>query len=226
APGYHSLILARFVTGLPHGAYFGVAALVAASMVPSHKRAAAVSQVMLGLTIAILIGNPLATLMGQSIDWRYAFVAVALIALLTMLLVAWVLPLDRSEHRSNPLTELQAFRRIQVWYALGIGAIGFAGMFCVFSYLAVTLLEVTRVSPLVVPVAVATFGAGTLAGNLLGGWLFERLQFRAVAVVLIWSVLVLLFFPFAVQTLWSALLAAFLVGTMVALSPPLQTRLM
>lgn len=226
APGYHSLILARFVTGLPHGAYFGVAALVAASMVPSHKRAAAVSQVMLGLTIAILIGNPLATLMGQSIDWRYAFVAVALIALLTMLLVAWVLPLDRSEHRSNPLSELQAFRRIQVWYALGIGAIGFAGMFCVFSYLAVTLLEVTRVSPLVVPVAVATFGAGTLAGNLLGGWLFERLQFRAVAVVLIWSVLVLLFFPFAVQTLWSALLAAFLVGTMVALSPPLQTRLM
>ena len=226
APGYHSLMLARFVTGLPHGAYFGVAALVAASMVPPHRRAAAVSQVMLGLTIAILIGNPLATLVGQSMDWRYAFVAVSVIALVTMGLIAWFLPLDRSERRSNPLAELQAFRRIQVWYALGIGAIGFAGMFCVFSYLAVTLLEVTRVSPLVVPVAVATFGAGTLAGNLLGGWLFERLQFGAVGVVLIWSVLVLLFFPFAVQTLWSALLAAFLVGTMVALSPPLQTRLM
>ena len=226
APGYHSLMLARFVTGLPHGAYFGVAALVAASMVPPHRRAAAVSQVMLGLTIAILIGNPLATLVGQSMDWRYAFVAVSVIALVTIGLIAWFLPLDRSERRSNPLAELQAFRRIQVWYALGIGAIGFAGMFCVFSYLAVTLLEVTRVSPLVVPVAVATFGAGTLAGNLLGGWLFERLQFGAVGVVLIWSVLVLLFFPFAVQTLWSALLAAFLVGTMVALSPPLQTRLM
>ena len=226
APGYHSLMLARFVTGLPHGAYFGVAALVAASMVPPHRRAAAVSQVMLGLTIAILIGNPLATLVGQSMDWRYAFVAVSVIALVTIGLIAWFLPLDRSERRSNPLAELQAFRRIQVWYALGIGAIGFAGMFCVFSYLAVTLLEVTQVSPLVVPVAVATFGAGTLAGNLLGGWLFERLQFGAVGVVLIWSVLVLLFFPFAVQTLWSALLAAFLVGTMVALSPPLQTRLM
>ncbi|MEE3157567.1 MAG: MFS transporter, partial [Pseudomonadota bacterium] len=72
----------------------------------------------------------------------------------------------------------------------------------------------------------ATFGAGTLVGNLAGGWLFERLQFAAVGVVLLWSVAVLLLFPFAVQTLWSALLAAFLVGTMVALSPPLQTRLM
>ncbi|HCA24532.1 MAG TPA: MFS transporter [Pseudomonas sp.] len=226
APDYHSLLLARFVAGLPHGAYFGVAALVAASLVAPNKRAAAISLVMLGLTLAILVGNPLATLLGQQIDWRYAFVAVAVIALLTVLLIALFLPLDRSVVRSNPLAELQAFRRIQVWYALGIGAIGFAGMFCVFSYLAVTLLEVTGVAPLVVPLAVATFGAGTLVGNLAGGWLFERLQFAAVGVVLLWSVAVLLLFPFAVQTLWSALLAAFLVGTMVALSPPLQTRLM
>ena len=222
APDYHSLLLARFVAGLPHGAYFGVAA----SLVAPNKRAAAISLVMLGLTLAILVGNPLATLLGQQIDWRYAFVAVAVIALLTVLLIALFLPLDRSVVRSNPLAELQAFRRIQVWYALGIGAIGFAGMFCVFSYLAVTLLEVTGVAPLVVPLAVATFGAGTLVGNLAGGWLFERLQFAAVGVVLLWSVAVLLLFPFAVQTLWSALLAAFLVGTMVALSPPLQTRLM
>ena len=226
APDYHSLLLARFVAGLPHGAYFGVAALVAASLVAPNKRAAAISLVMLGLTLAILVGNPLATLLGQQIDWRYAFVAVAVIALLTVLLIALFLPLDRSVVRSNPLAELQAFRRIQVWYALGIGAIGFAGMFCVFSCLAVTLLEVTGVAPLVVPLAVATFGAGTLVGNLAGGWLFERLQFAAVGVVLLWSVAVLLLFPFAVQTLWSALLAAFLVGTMVALSPPLQTRLM
>lgn len=226
APDYRSLLLARFVAGLPHGAYFGVAALVAASLVAPNKRAAAISLVMLGLTLAILVGNPLATLLGQQIDWRYAFVAVAVIALLTVLLIALFLPLDRSVVRSNPLAELQAFRRIQVWYALGIGAIGFAGMFCVFSYLAVTLLEVTGVAPLVVPLAVATFGAGTLVGNLAGGWLFERLQFAAVGVVLLWSVAVLLLFPFAVQTLWSALLAAFLVGTMVALSPPLQTRLM
>ncbi|HCL40708.1 MAG TPA: MFS transporter, partial [Pseudomonas sp.] len=113
APDYHSLLLARFVAGLPHGAYFGVAALVAASLVAPNKRAAAISLVMLGLTLAILVGNPLATLLGQQIDWRYAFVAVAVIALLTVLLIALFLPLDRSVVRSNPLAELQAFRRIQ-----------------------------------------------------------------------------------------------------------------
>ena len=226
APGYHSLILARFVAGLPHGAYFGVAALVAASLVEPHKRAAAVSQVMLGLTLAILIGNPLATMLGQSISWRFAFVAVAVIALITVAMIALFLPLDAQHKPSNPLTELQAFRRPQVWFALGIGAIGFAGMFCVFSYLAMTLLDVTKVDRALVPLAMAAFGLGAIIGNLAGGWLFERLQFRAVGVVLIWSTLVLLLFPLAAQSMWSILLASVAVGSMVALSPPLQTRLM
>ncbi|SDS41794.1 MFS transporter, DHA1 family, inner membrane transport protein [Halopseudomonas sabulinigri] len=226
APDYHSLMLARFVAGLPHGAYFGVAALVAASLVAPNKRAAAVSQVMLGLTVAILVGNPLATALGQSVSWRYAFVAVAVIALLTVLMIALFLPLDAQHKPSNPLTELQAFRRPQVWFALGIGAIGFAGMFCVFSYLAMTLLDVTKVERSMVPLAMAAFGLGAIIGNLAGGWLFERLQFRAVGVVLVWSALVLLLFPLAAQALWSILLASVAVGTMVALSPPLQTRLM
>ena len=226
APGYHSLMVARFIAGLPHGAYFGVAALVAASLVAPNKRAAAVSQVMLGLTVAILIGNPLATMLGQSISWRYAFVAVAVIALLTIVMVAIFVPFEAQHKPSNPLTELQAFRRPQVWFALGIGAIGFAGMFCVFSYLAMTLLDVTKVDRALVPLAMAAFGVGAIIGNLAGGWLFERLQFRAVGVVLVWSTLVLLLFPLAAQAMWSILLASVAVGSMVALSPPLQTRLM
>ena len=226
APGYHSLMVARFIAGLPHGAYFGVAALVAASLVAPNKRAAAVSQVMLGLTVAILIGNPLATMLGQSISWRYAFVAVAVIALLTIVMVAIFVPLEAQHKPSNPLTELQAFRRPQVSFALGIGAIGFAGMFCVFSYLAMTLLDVTKVPRAMVPLAMAAFGVGAILGNLAGGWLFERLQFRAVGVVLVWSIIVLLLFPLAAQAMWSILLASVAVGSMVALSPPLQTRLM
>tara|TARA_R110000764_G_scaffold239296_1_gene338357 strand:+ start:34569 stop:35789 length:1221 start_codon:yes stop_codon:yes gene_type:complete len=226
APGYHSLMVARFIAGLPHGAYFGVAALVAASLVAPNKRAAAVSQVMLGLTVAILIGNPLATMLGQSISWRYAFVAVAVIALLTIVMVAIFVPFEAQHKPSNPLTELQAFRRPQVWFALGIGAIGFAGMFCVFSYLAMTLLDVTKVPRAMVPLAMAAFGVGAILGNLVGGWLFERLQFRAVGVVLVWSTVVLLLFPLAAQAMWSILLASVAVGSMVALSPPLQTRLM
>jgi DHA1 family inner membrane transport protein len=226
APGYGSLLLFRFIAGLPHGAYFGVAALVAAGLVPPAQRAAAVSRVMLGLTSAILVGNPLATWLGQWLSWRYAFGLVGLIALATVAMLFAFLPLERDEARSSPVQELGALRRIQVWLALGIGAIGFAGMFCVFSYLAPTLMEVTGVRHSLIPVALAVFGLGAVAGNIAGGWLFDRLQFGAVGGLLGWSALVLLLFPLAAQAWWSALLSVFAVGTMVSLSPPLQTRLM
>src|SRR5690606_11313389 len=153
APGYHSLMVLRFIAGLPHGAYFGVAVLVAASMVPLNRRARAVSRVMLGLSVAILIGNPLATWLGQTLSWRAAFALVGAIALLTMALVALFLPLDRDEKRNAPAQELRAFNRPPVWLALAIGSIGFAGMFCVFSYLAPTLLEVTGVHQRWIPIA-------------------------------------------------------------------------
>jgi DHA1 family inner membrane transport protein len=226
APDYHSLMLFRFIAGLPHGAYFGVAMLVAASMVAPDQRAKAVSRVLAGLTIAMLIGNPTATWLGQWLSWRWAFGLVGLIALLTVLLVAIFLPLDRSEQRNDPRRELRDFNRKQVWLALAISSVGFAGMFCVFSYLAPTLLEVTGVGEGWIPVALAAFGLGGIVGNLFGGWLFDRLGFRAVAWLLLWSIFVLLVFPFAAHSLWTILPAAFAVGTMVSLAPTLQTHLM
>ncbi|OEC36208.1 MFS transporter, DHA1 family, inner membrane transport protein [Pseudomonas cuatrocienegasensis] len=226
ASDYPWLMLFRFLAGLPHGAYFGVAMLVAASMAPPHKRAKAVSRVLMGLSIAILIGNPVATWLGQTLSWRYAFALVGLIALCTVAMVAIFLPLDRSEVRSSPLGELRAFNRAPVWLALLIGSIGFAGMFCVFSYMAPTLLQVTRVDPGWIPVALAIFGLGGILGNLAGGWLFDRLRFKAVAWILLWSALVLGLFPLAADSLWTLLPAIFMVGTMVALAPALQTHLM
>lgn len=226
ATDYHALMLNRFIAGLPHGAYFGVASLVAASMVAPDKRANAVSRVMLGLTVAILIGNPLATWLGQWLSWRSAFALVGAIALLTVALVFIYLPASRQEETSNPIRELRAFNQPQVWLALAISSIGFAGMFCVFSYLAPTLLEVTRVHEAWIPFALAAFGLGTIVGNMAGGWLFDRLKFKSVALVLLWSTAVLLLFPLSVHSIWSVLPAVFAVGTMVALAPPLQTHLM
>lgn len=226
APDYHSLLLFRFIAGLPHGAYFGVAMLVAASMVAPDQRAKAVSRVLAGLTIAMLIGNPIATWLGQWLSWRWAFGLVGLIALLTVLLVAIFLPLDRSEPRNNPMRELRDFNRKQVWLALAISSVGFAGMFCVFAYLAPTLLEVTGVSENWIPVGLAAFGLGGIIGNLFGGWLFDRLRFKAIPLLMLWSIAVLLVFPFATHSLWTILPAAFAVGTMVSLSPALQTHLM
>ncbi|SEL04268.1 MFS transporter, DHA1 family, inner membrane transport protein [Pseudoxanthomonas sp. GM95] len=226
APNYQMALLFRFIAGLPHGAYFGVAALVAASMSAPNRRAAAVSRVLMGLSVAMLIGNPLATWLGQVLSWRYAFGLVGLVALLTVVLVFAFLKPDPDEPRQNPLTELRAFNQAQVWYALAIGAIGFAGMFCVFSYLAPTLMHVTGLSEHWVPMAMAAFGIGGMLGNVVGGWLFDKLQFRAVAVMLVWSCVMLMLFPMAAHSLWTILPAVIAVGTMVGLSPALQTRLM
>lgn len=226
APNYESLLIFRFIAGLPHGTYFGVSALVVASLVPAHQRGKAVSRVLIGLTLAVLIGNPLATWLGQSLSWRYAFALVAAISLITVTLIAIFLPLNRQQVRNNPLHEMKAFNRPQVWLAMLIGATGFAGVFCVFSYLAPTLLEVTRVDKLWIPVAMAAFGAGGFVGNIVGGWLFDRYQFKAVGAVLLWTTLILLAFPSATSQLWSILLAVFFVGTVMALAPTLQTHLM
>ncbi|TRZ61823.1 MFS transporter [Pseudomonas alloputida] len=226
APSFGGLVTFRFISGLPHGAYFGIAAVVASSMVAKDQRAGAVARVMMGLTLAMLLGNPVATFLGQYFGWRSAFVLVGTIALCTIALVWRFVPQRHDETRSDPRKELQAFALPQVWMALAIASIGFAGMFCVFSYLAPTMLHVTQVSPQWIPFGLAAFGVGGIVGNIAGGKLFDRLQFRAVGLVLMWSVAVLLFFTFAAQALWSLLLGIGLVGTMIALAAPLQIRLM
>lgn len=226
APSFGGLVAFRFISGLPHGAYFGIAAVVASSMVAKDQRAGAVARVMMGLTLAMLLGNPVATFLGQYVGWRSAFVLVGMIALCTIALVWRFVPQRPDEVRSDPRKELQAFTLPQVWMALAIASIGFAGMFCVFSYLAPTMLQVTQVSPQWIPFGLAAFGVGGIVGNIAGGKLFDRLQFRAVGLVLVWSIAVLLFFTFAAQALWSLLLGVGLVGTMIALAAPLQIRLM
>ncbi|MBK1851883.1 MFS transporter [Marinobacter sp. 1-4A] len=226
AGSYETLMVSRFVAGLPHGAYFGVAALVAASLVPLNQRAKAVSFIMMGLALALLFGNPLATLLGQHLEWRYAFGFVAVIAAITTVLVFVFLPLNRDEVRHSSLSELRAFNSPQILYPLAIGAVGFAGMFCVFSYLAPTLLNVTQVEPIWIPVGLFVFGLGGFVGNILGGWLFDRFQFRSVGLILLWAAVVLALFPVATGSLWSILIACFLVALMVAMGPALQTHLM
>ena len=225
-PTYESLLVFRFIAGLPHGAYFGVAALTAVAISPPNKRGRAISLVMLGLTLAILIGNPLATWLGQVIDWRWVFAAVALVALGTALLLAIWLPAGIDGPKPRPLDEMRAFNRLPVWQALAVGAIGFAGMFSVFSYLAPTMLEVTRVPPAWIPLGLVGFGVGGVIGNFAGGWLSDRFQLRGAWMVLAWAMVALLLFPWLANTLPTILLATVMIGLMGALGPILQSHLM
>ncbi len=225
-PTYASLLLFRFIAGLPHGAYFGVAALTAVAISPPNRRGRAVSLVMLGLTLAILIGNPLATWVGQVIEWRWIYAAVAVIAVTTVVLLGVWLPAHIDGPKKKPLAELRAFNRLPVWQALGIGAIGFAGMFSVFSYLAPTMLEVTGVSAAWIPLGLVGFGIGGVVGNFVGGWLYDHYKLRGAGAVLIWAIVALLLFPLMAQSLPTILVATIAIGLMGALGPILQSHLM
>ncbi|WP_161534790.1 MFS transporter [Bradyrhizobium sp. LCT2] len=225
APGFGWMIAARFLAGLPHGAYFGIAALVAASLVPQHRRSRAIGQVMLGLTGATIIGVPLANLVGQTVGWRASFGLVSLLALLTVLLCALFAPRDQAG-RSDPLRELGALRSGRVWITLAIGAIGFGGMFAVYTYLATTLIEVTKVSPAVIPFFLAVFGVGATLGNLFVPRFADRALMPTAGVILLFSAVALLVFPLAAGNPWLLAIDIFAIGAGVSLGAILQTRLM
>jgi len=226
APGYLSLNLLRFATGLPHGTYFGVAALVAATLAPPGRRARAVGLVMLGLTGATLVGVPIAAWLGQLFGWRAAFVFVGVVALVAVVLLRRDIPELAPAAGASPWRELGALRRKQVWFTLGIGAIGFGGMFAVFSYIKPTLTEVAGLSVNHVPFVLALFGVGMVTGNLVGSRLADKSLMRTIAGVLVYSALVLALFTFAAHHVLTAAVAVFLIGTIVAIAPALQIRLM
>lgn len=227
APDYHSLIAARFIAGLPHGAYFGVAALVAASLAGPARRAQAVARVMLGLSAATLAGVPLATWLGQAFGWQSAFALAGSIALLTMAAIALALPAMPAQENASMRTELGALHRPQVWLTLGIAAIGFGGLFSVYSYIAPILTEHTGLTEGYVPVALAIWGAGMVTGGLLGGWLADKAMIPSLFGMLISVSLVYALFALIANQALPAFITLFLLGTAgFTLGPALQTRLM
>lgn len=225
-PDFESFVLVRFLTGLPHGAYFGVASLVAASLAPPNKRTQAVARVMLGLTVATLIGTPIATFFGQIMSWRIAFGAVGFMGALTVLLIWIFLPKDKVQEGASPMRELGAFKRKQVWYTLAIGAVGFGGLFSVFSYIASTATQVAQMPDSAVPVMMALFGSGMIVGNLVGGWLADKALMRMIAGTLVGSAVVMTLFWLTAENPYALSICVFLVGSSVAIGPALQTRLM
>ena len=227
APTFGTLVAARFASGLPHGAYFGVAALVAASLVPPHRRARAVARVMLGLTVANVVGVPLATRLGQQLGWRSTYWSVAVVAVLAVAAVARWVPRSPADPGASPSREVRALRRPQVWLTLLVGAVGFGGFFAVYSYISPTLTEVAGYSQGDVPLALALFGVGMTVGTEIGGRLADRSVVRTIVLGLASTAAVLLAFPVTAGTVASASVTVLLIAASGSLClPALQTRLM
>lgn len=226
SPGYHWMLVFRFLAGLPHGAYFGVAALVASSLVPANRRTRAVGQMFLGLTCATIVGVPMASWLGQAVGWRWAFALVAVLGLLTMIAVAIFAPNTPADAKASPLRELSALKRPQVWYTLAIGAIGFGGMFAVYTYLADILINVTHMPLSSVPWVMAVFGIGMTIGNMVVPVFADRALMRTAGALLLWSLVILAIFPFTASNVWLLSLDVFFIGIGGALGTVLQTRLM
>lgn len=225
-PGFWTIALARFASGFPHGTYFGVASLVAATLAPPGRRGQAVGFVMLGLSIAIFAGAPLATWLGQQFGWRIAYFFVGACALLAAALIrAWV-PWSAPATNASPIRELGALARPQVWLTLGIAAIGFGGMFCVFSYIKPTLVQVTGLGMAQIPMAMALFGLGSIGGNLVGARLADRALMKTIGGIMVYAAVLLASFGTLVQYVPTALAGVFLLGGVSALAPAMQIRLM
>ncbi|NAT15136.1 MFS transporter, partial [Pseudomonas syringae pv. actinidifoliorum] len=221
-----SLLVARFLGGLPHGAYYGVACLVAATMVPENRKAQAAGYVMAGLAAANVVGVPAATWIGQLFGWRGTFAVLAVGGLLAMLLFWIYIPTIPRDESISPKSEMSGLKKPQLWLTLATASIGFGGMFSVYSYITPTLTEVTGFSAGHVPMVLALWGIGMIVGNLVGGWLADRALVPAIFYIMIWNVVFLSFFSVFAPSMVGTLAVLFLIGCGFALVPALQVRLM
>lgn len=226
-PTFELVGASRFLAGLPHGAYFGIGALVAADVMGPGKRAKGVAFILTGLTVANVVGVPLGTFLGQQWGWRVAFGVVALVFAAATLCISFFVPEHAGEPGRTMRAELRVFRIPQVWLALGVGAIGFGGFFAVYSYIAPLVTEVAGSPEWAVPIVLVLMGLGMTAGNLVGGHLADidlrrTLLYGLAAMGAVFALLAMLSF-------WIVSLAVlvFVVGFVSSvLSPTIQTRLM
>lgn len=224
---YGMLLAARIITSLNHGAFFGVGAIVAASVVPPNRSAGAVAAMFMGLTIANVVGVPLATWVGDQIGWRSAFWGIAGLGVLTMAALRFTLPDQPAPANGNPLNELKVLTRKQVLGALGLTVVGSSAMFTVFTYIAPILHSETGASVEFVTAMLVTYGLGLTVGNWLGGRFADQSVDRTLIVTLAGLALVLLAFAFLMPVKVMAAPLIFLWGVAsFALVPPLQVRVM
>lgn len=226
-PTFELVAASRFLAGLPHGAYFGIGALVAADVLGPGRRAKGVAFVLTGLTLANVVGVPLGTYLGQQVGWRAAFAVVTAIFATATVCIAFFVPAHPGEPGRTLRAELGVFRIGQVWLALGVGAIGFGGFFAVYSYVAPLVTDVAGSPAWVVPIVLVMMGIGMTIGNLVGGHLADVNLKRTLIGGLIGLALVLVLLALTAHWIFALGFFVFATGFIASvLSPTIQTRMM
>jgi MFS transporter, DHA1 family, inner membrane transport protein len=227
APTLPLIEAARFLAGLPHGAFFGVSALVAASLFERARRGRAVGRVLTGIMVSTVVGAPLSTFAAEQIGWRMSYLSLGVLSLLLWVCVWRYTPSDPAHPGASALRELGAFRRPQVLLTLATGAIGFGGLFAVYSFLTATLDHVTHLSGPWRMTFLVIWGAGMVAGNHFGSQLIDRNLDQAAIGSLLFSVVFLIGFSLLVKHPVLLAIDTFLLpATLIVVSPAMQTRLM
>jgi MFS transporter, DHA1 family, inner membrane transport protein len=225
APDYATMMISRIVASLCHGAFFGVGSVVAAGLVAPQRRAAAIAMMFTGITLANVLGVPLGTLFGQAFGWRSTFWVVAALGVAGAVGVLALVPDRPADPAANLRAELAAFRRPQVWLALGMTALGFGGVFASFTYVAPLMVDVAGFPASALTWLVLLFGLGLVAGNFVGAKLADLALMPTIIGTIGALAVALALFTVTVYSPVPAAITLFLVGAAAfATAPGLQTR--
>ncbi|MDN7673243.1 MFS transporter [Burkholderia oklahomensis] len=225
AQGYGTLMIARVVTSFAHGSFFGIGAVVAASLVSVDKRASAIALMFTGLTLANVLGVPFGTFVGQMLGWRATFWIVAALGVASFAGIAALVPKQRGAAGAALGHELRVLKEPQVWLALAMTVLGFGGVFVVFTYIAPILEDVAGFSPHAVSLVLVLFGAGLTVGNTIGGKLADRALMPSLMAILVALIAVMAVFAKTSHLPVAAAVTVFVWGVAAfATVPPLQSR--
>ncbi|MGA0541813.1 MFS transporter [Neotabrizicola sp. VNH66] len=225
-PGFGTLVATRFLAGLPHGGYLGVAMLMAADALPREMRAKGVTQVLLGLTVANIVGVPVASALGQAFGWRAGFALPGLLALIAGFLIWRFAPRQGVPADARPMQELAALANPRVVLTLMVGVVGSGGMFAVYAYLSAAMLATSQPPGWAVPAMLSAFGIGSTLGSIAAARMTIRLGAKRATLALILLAMVAQGFAALVVGSWPLMvLSSFILG-LPSVFIPLQTRLM
>ncbi|NHC60738.1 MFS transporter [Paenalcaligenes suwonensis] len=227
APTYTTLLLSRLITSLNHGAFFGIGAVVAASVVPKDKQASAIAMMFMGLTIANVGGVPAATWIGQQVGWRVAFGGTAMLGLITIAALWVALPKGEPGQRPDVRRELKVLSRPEVLLAMGTTVLGAGAMFTLYTYIAPVLADITHAGPSFVAFALVLIGVGFTLGNSIGGKLADWSLDGATKLILGALTAIMMVMPFMMTTKIGAAISLVVWGAAAfGIVPPVQMRVM